>query len=285
MPPYDLRRGARHRRRRVQRARLRRDVDGRARRAPRHQQVRHLLPRERQGGAAAAGAGARARRARGGPRAAGRRDGARPTSDSRSCCAAPCGCWSTSCPTSPCCCGCAATPRSSARRSRRRREFDHAVSALVEAGARRRHVRADVDARTTTRLLFGMINSIVEWYRPGGALTPRPSRRRSSRWPSTGCARRRSRSERRCRSGSTACARRAPERAARRDRAPRLVLRDQRQHVVASRRSRRSGSEHRVPAHLAVLVGLARLICLAVSVTRTLSPGETGVRNRRFSSP
>ena len=32
-------------------------------------------------------------------------------------------------------------------------------------------VRDHIDARTTTRLLFGMINSIVEWFRPGGPLT------------------------------------------------------------------------------------------------------------------
>jgi hypothetical protein len=33
-------------------------------------------------------------------------------------------------------------------------------------------MRADIDARTTTKLLFGMINSIVEWYRPDGPVTP-----------------------------------------------------------------------------------------------------------------
>lgn len=53
----------------------------------------------------------------------------------------------------------------------RRRAFDNAVSALVEQARGDGTVRADVDARTTTRLLFGMINSIVEWYKPGGALS------------------------------------------------------------------------------------------------------------------
>ncbi|RZU65137.1 TetR family transcriptional regulator [Microterricola gilva] len=53
----------------------------------------------------------------------------------------------------------------------RRRAFDNAVSALVEQARSDGTVRADVDARTTTRLLFGMINSIVEWYKPGGALS------------------------------------------------------------------------------------------------------------------
>jgi len=29
-------------------------------------------------------------------------------------------------------------------------------------------VRADVDPSVATRLVFGMVNSIVEWYRPTG---------------------------------------------------------------------------------------------------------------------
>ncbi len=35
---------------------------------------------------------------------------------------------------------------------------------------RQRDLRADVDPRLATRLLFGMLNSITEWYRPGGGL-------------------------------------------------------------------------------------------------------------------
>lgn len=54
----------------------------------------------------------------------------------------------------------------------RRREFDHVVAGLVDDARDEGTLRADVDARTTTRLLFGMINSIVEWYRPGGSITP-----------------------------------------------------------------------------------------------------------------
>jgi AcrR family transcriptional regulator len=53
---------------------------------------------------------------------------------------------------------------------RRRREFDHRVSQLVDAARAEGSLRADIDAGTTSRLLFGMINSIVEWYRPGGPL-------------------------------------------------------------------------------------------------------------------
>ena len=31
-------------------------------------------------------------------------------------------------------------------------------------------IRADVEPRLATRLLFGMLNSITEWYRQGGKL-------------------------------------------------------------------------------------------------------------------
>jgi AcrR family transcriptional regulator len=53
----------------------------------------------------------------------------------------------------------------------RRRAFDRAVATLVDEARSAGSLRSDVDARTTTRLLFGMINSIVEWYRPGGTMT------------------------------------------------------------------------------------------------------------------
>ncbi|MGA5817094.1 TetR/AcrR family transcriptional regulator [Kitasatospora sp. NPDC094028] len=49
----------------------------------------------------------------------------------------------------------------------RRREFDHQVAALVRAAVADGALRSDVEPRLATRLLFGMINSIVEWYRPG----------------------------------------------------------------------------------------------------------------------
>ncbi|NOJ60201.1 TetR family transcriptional regulator [Arthrobacter sp. 260] len=54
----------------------------------------------------------------------------------------------------------------------RRRAFDHQVAALVDAARTEGSLRSDIDPRTTTRLLFGTINSIVEWYKPGGAVTP-----------------------------------------------------------------------------------------------------------------
>mgnify|MGYP001413604979 CR=1 FL=1 len=60
----------------------------------------------------------------------------------------------------------------------RRREFDHRVAELVRAAAADGDVRTDVEGRLATRLVFGMINSIVEWYRPeqrasGGAAADR----------------------------------------------------------------------------------------------------------------
>jgi len=50
----------------------------------------------------------------------------------------------------------------------RRRAFDHEITAMVRAAQQEGTVRADVDASVATRLLFGMVNSIVEWYRPTG---------------------------------------------------------------------------------------------------------------------
>lgn len=50
----------------------------------------------------------------------------------------------------------------------RRREFDHRVAGLVRAAVADGDLRGDVEPRLATRLLFGMINSIVEWYHPTG---------------------------------------------------------------------------------------------------------------------
>lgn len=53
----------------------------------------------------------------------------------------------------------------------RRREFDRIVSELVKEAEAEGSVRPDVDPALTSRLLFGMVNSTIEWYRPGGGLT------------------------------------------------------------------------------------------------------------------
>lgn len=52
----------------------------------------------------------------------------------------------------------------------RRREFDHIVTDLVGKAIADGDLRADVDPATAARLLFGMVNSLIEWYRPRGGL-------------------------------------------------------------------------------------------------------------------
>ncbi|WP_309065284.1 TetR/AcrR family transcriptional regulator [Microbacterium sp.] len=54
----------------------------------------------------------------------------------------------------------------------RRRRFDHRVTELVREAQAEGLVRADLDAGVATRLVFGMINSLVEWYRPDGPVPP-----------------------------------------------------------------------------------------------------------------
>lgn len=54
----------------------------------------------------------------------------------------------------------------------RRRAVDRRVTDLVIAAQAEGRLRDDVEPRTTTRLMFGMINSLVEWYRPDGPATP-----------------------------------------------------------------------------------------------------------------
>jgi len=49
----------------------------------------------------------------------------------------------------------------------RRREFDQIIADLVKQAALDGDVRPDFDPAITARLLFGMVNSVVEWYRPG----------------------------------------------------------------------------------------------------------------------
>lgn len=52
----------------------------------------------------------------------------------------------------------------------RRREFDHRVAELVARAASEGGVRADLDPHLAARLLFGTVNSLIEWYRPEGGL-------------------------------------------------------------------------------------------------------------------
>jgi len=48
----------------------------------------------------------------------------------------------------------------------RRRAFDRRLSGLVQDAIDAGDVRSDLDPRLVTRLLFGTVNSVIEWYRP-----------------------------------------------------------------------------------------------------------------------
>lgn len=52
-----------------------------------------------------------------------------------------------------------------------RRRFDRHVTALVVEAQRDGRVRPDLDARLVVRLIFGMSNSVVEWYRGDAPLS------------------------------------------------------------------------------------------------------------------
>ncbi|MGO4383153.1 TetR/AcrR family transcriptional regulator [Specibacter sp. RAF43] len=53
----------------------------------------------------------------------------------------------------------------------RRRAFDRTLTELVAAAQQDGSLRIDMAPGIITRLIFGTINSIVEWYKPGGPLS------------------------------------------------------------------------------------------------------------------
>lgn len=55
---------------------------------------------------------------------------------------------------------------------RRRRRIDDDLAALVTEAVAEGSVRADVPPALASRLLFGMVNSLVEWARPDGPIAP-----------------------------------------------------------------------------------------------------------------
>jgi AcrR family transcriptional regulator len=57
----------------------------------------------------------------------------------------------------------------------RRREFDHRVAELVRAAVEEGDLRPDLDPRLTSRLIFGLVNSVSEWYRPEPESTEGPA--------------------------------------------------------------------------------------------------------------
>ncbi len=52
----------------------------------------------------------------------------------------------------------------------RRRALDDKLAGLVSAAAAEGAVREDIPPELISRLIFGMVNSLVEWYRPGGTV-------------------------------------------------------------------------------------------------------------------
>ncbi|MGI8449620.1 MAG: TetR/AcrR family transcriptional regulator [Streptosporangiaceae bacterium] len=56
----------------------------------------------------------------------------------------------------------------------RRRAFDRFVAGLVREAQRDGDIDPDREALITARLLFGLVNSIVEWYQPGRRGAARP---------------------------------------------------------------------------------------------------------------
>ncbi len=52
----------------------------------------------------------------------------------------------------------------------RRRAIDDALAELVRAAVREGSLRTDIEPELISRLLFGMVNSSVEWFHPGGAV-------------------------------------------------------------------------------------------------------------------
>jgi AcrR family transcriptional regulator len=55
---------------------------------------------------------------------------------------------------------------------RRRRELDARLAGLVREAVDEGSLRDDVAPDLVSRLLFGMVNSLVEWHRPGGLVDP-----------------------------------------------------------------------------------------------------------------
>jgi AcrR family transcriptional regulator len=52
----------------------------------------------------------------------------------------------------------------------RRREFGARMTEIVAQAMAESDIRDDMEPALVTRLLFGMVNSLVEWYRPDGPL-------------------------------------------------------------------------------------------------------------------
>lgn len=54
---------------------------------------------------------------------------------------------------------------------KRRRQLDLKLATLVAAAADEGAVRSDIAPDLVSRLLFGLVNSLIEWYRPTGSVS------------------------------------------------------------------------------------------------------------------
>lgn len=54
----------------------------------------------------------------------------------------------------------------------RRRALDRLAASYLARAQRAHELRDDIDPGLAARLVFGMLNSVIEWYRPGGTLSP-----------------------------------------------------------------------------------------------------------------
>lgn len=52
----------------------------------------------------------------------------------------------------------------------KRRAFDRAVTGVIEQAIANGQMRQDIDLAVMTRLIFGMVNWLTEWYRPDGPI-------------------------------------------------------------------------------------------------------------------
>jgi hypothetical protein len=55
---------------------------------------------------------------------------------------------------------------------RRRRAIDEQLATLVQEAVAEGALRDDIPPDLISRLLFGTVNSLVEWYRPEGSIDP-----------------------------------------------------------------------------------------------------------------
>ena len=54
----------------------------------------------------------------------------------------------------------------------RRRHIDERLATVVRRAAAEGDLRADIDPELASRLIFGMVNSLADWYRPDGPIDP-----------------------------------------------------------------------------------------------------------------